>query len=149
MKYRPTTKGKIKMIIEINLYKKIIKFIILFLVIMVILNISKVYASTIDSSNISININSNGVCYIEEKLYVTAIGDPSDNSTKYFVESPSIQLTRGQNIEKLCINNVEISEKNIDKYYNDYVGIINLAYSQSRTLSIFIILHKKDKYNFL
>lgn len=129
-----------------NIKRIIWLFLFLFIV---ALSISKTFASTIDNSNISINIDANGVCHIEEKLYVTAIDDPSDYSTKYFVDSPSIQLTRGQNIEKLCINNVEISEKNIDKYYNDYVGIINLAYSQSRTLSIFIILHKKDKYNFL
>lgn len=134
---------------EYPLNKKWFKFIILFLGIIILLCNSKVYASTIDKSNISLNIDTNGTCNIEENLYITAIDDPSDYSTKYFMSSSSVQLTRGNNIEKLSINNSEISNNNIDNYYNDYVGMINLEYSQPRSLSICIILYKKSKYNFL
>ena len=46
--------------------KRII-FVFIFLVI-VLLCSSKTYASTIDSSNMSINIDITGKCYVEEKL---------------------------------------------------------------------------------
>ena len=142
-------KGIIKMNRECSLNKKSFKFIILFLGIIILLSNSEAYASTIDKSSISLNIDNNGTCNIEETLYITAIDDPSDYSTKYFMSSSSVQLTRGNNIEKLSINNSEISNTNIEKYYNDYVGMINLEYSQPRSLSIFIILYQKNKYNFL
>ena len=134
--------------IEYNLYKKI-KFIILFIVIIVLLSISKVYASTINESLYKINIDANGICNVEEILNVTAIEDSSDYTTKYFTESPSMQLTRGKNIERLSINNLEIPESDIDNYYNDNLGIINLAYPKTRKVSIFFIVHKKINYNFL
>lgn len=120
------------MSVECNWYKKNIKRIILLIVIIILLSFSTTYASTINESDISINIDINGICNIEEVLYVTAIDDPLDYTTKYFGENSSIQLTRGNNIEKLCINNLEISKNDIDKYYDDYVGIINLSYPQAR-----------------
>lgn len=142
-------KGVITMKRERPLNKKRFKFIILLLGIIILLSNSEAYASTIDKSNISLSIDNNGTCNIEEMLYITAIDDPSDYSTKYFMSSSSVQLTRGNNIENLSINNSKISNTNIDNYYNDYVGMINLEYSQPRSLSIFIILYKKSKYNFL
>lgn len=120
--------------VKCNLNKRRIKFIIFFLSIILLLSNSQAYASTIDKSDISINIDNNGMCNIQETLYITAIDDPADYSTKYFINSPSVQLTRGQNIEKLCINDLEIPKANIDNFYNDYVGMINLEYSQPRTL---------------
>lgn len=131
------------------MYKKNIKRIISLIVMILLLGLSTTYASTINESDISINIDINGTCNIEEMLYVTAIDDSSDYTTRYFGEYSSIQLTRGANIEKLCINNSEISKNDIDKYYNDYVGIINLSYPQARKISLCVILHKKNKYNLL
>lgn len=136
--------------IEYYLYKKNIKRIILLLILLIIISLctSKVFASTIDNSNISVNIDANGVCHIQELLDITAIDDPSDYSTKYFMGS-NIQLKRGRNIEKLNINNSEISKSDIDDYYDDYVGIIKLDYTKTRKVSIFIIIHKKRNNNFL
>lgn len=116
--------------------KKNIKRVILVFIFLVIVLLcsSKTYASTIDSSNMSINIDITGKCYVEEKLYITAIDDPSDYSTKYFGDNSYIQLKRGSNIEKLCINNIDISKNDIDKYYNDYVGLIKLSYPQTRKI---------------
>lgn len=142
--------------VEYYLYKKIIKRIILLLILLFIVSLctSKTFASTIDNSDISINIDANGECYIEEMLYVTAIDEESAYTWNY-AQYPSMQLTRGGNIEKLRVNNLELSDyynewwTDRDTYYDNYFSTINLFYPQSRKISIFIILHKKTNYNFL
>lgn len=154
-KYKSYKETKVEMKIEYYLYKKNIKRIILLFILLVMVSLctSKTFASTIDSSNISINIDANGVCYIEEMLYITAIDETSAYTWNY-AQYPSMQLTRG-GIEKLCINNLELSDyynkwwTNRDNYYDDYFSTINLFYPRSRKISIFIILHKKNENNFL
>ncbi|MBQ9297751.1 MAG: hypothetical protein IJ223_01735 [Clostridia bacterium] len=162
------------------LYKKNIKH---FLGIMILLAIialwhSKSYAFTINDSNISINVDSTGICKIDEKLYVTAI-DESSAYTWDYSQYPSIRITRGK-IEKVYVDNLELSnyyEKwgyNTKNEYNPsipnsysapgyvnpfsynanndiaYIDKINLFYpKKSRKISIFIILYKGNKNNFL
>ena len=132
-----------------DLYKNYIKYLLLLVLIILLSSISKSYASTINESKILLNINNNGTCDIKEMLNITAVDDEQDHSTKYFAGSNYVQLNRGSDIEKLCIDNLEISKSNIENYYNDYVGIIKLIYSIPRILSVFIVLYKKSKYNFL
>ena len=77
------------------------------------LTLSKTYASTIDESNISINIDSEGVCYVEELVDITAIGEARTDRTHNNGEVtyyPAIKLNRGNNIDKLYINNLEFSD---------------------------------------
>lgn len=133
---------------KLKFCKSNIKRIILLFIFLGIISLSssKAYASTIENSNISIKIDANGVCHIEEKLYVTAIDEPSAYTWNY-AQYPSVQLTRG-GIEKLNINNLELSAyynkwwPNRDNYYDNYFSTINLFYPRSRKISIFIILHK-------
>ena len=114
--------------------KRII-FVFIFLVI-VLLCSSKTYASTIDISDMSINIDSNGKCYIEEMLYITAIDEDSAYTWNY-AAYPSIQLTRG-GIENLRINDLELSDyydewwTNRDHYYDNYFSTINIFYQQTK-----------------
>lgn len=88
-----------------------IKRIALFLALsaIVILCTSKVFASTIDSSNISINIVSNGVCNINEVLDITAIDEQSAYDW-YDAPYPSVHLIRGDDIENLSINKYSLSD---------------------------------------
>lgn len=134
---------KFKIIFGKKNIKRVI-FVFIFLVI-VLLCSSKTYASTIDSSNMSINIDITGKCYVEEKLYITAIDEASAYTWNYS-DYPSLQLTRG-GIENLCINGLELSNyydewwNNRDHYYDNYFSTFNLFYPKSRKVSIFIIIY--------
>ena len=75
----------------------------------VLLCSTKTFASTIDNSNISINIENSGECKINETLKITAIAEQPAYDW-YDSPYPSIQLIRGDNIENLNINNLTLSD---------------------------------------
>ena len=130
-----------------KLCKKIILiYIILFAI---ALYTTKTYATEIDSSSIYLNINQNGECNLEEKIYTTAI-DEKDAHILETVKYPSMQLTRGDNIENLSINNLAVAD-----YYNRWwpnkemygaTKNLYLFYPQTRKVSIYIKLYKKSKW---
>lgn len=153
--------------LEYYLYKKNIKRVILLLIVFVIISLytSKTFASTIEDSNISINIDNNGVCQIDERIEITGIDEGEANLYDY----PSMELTRGDDITDLRINNLSVydyyknwkSNQINSTYYegkenpfsssseavvvenssNIYKSPYNLFFSGSRKVSIFIILY--------
>ena len=123
---------------EYFLYHKKIKRILLLFVSLVIWSryFTKTFASTINDSNVSIQVDNDGVCHIDETLYITCVDEPSSYIINYS-QYPSIQLTRG-GIENLHVNNLKLSDyynkwwPNRSNYYDNYFSSINLFFPVSR-----------------
>lgn len=132
-----------------ELYKKVVKCIIFSFILLLIISLytSKTFATTINSSDIFMNVDSNGLCNIEEKIEVTAI-DESSAYTYNYAPYPSIQLLRGDNIINFKINNLELHDY-YDKWWPnrssnfDNFSIINLFYSNSGKYQYLLSYTKK------
>ena len=149
-------RGKKKMKVEYCFYKKNIKRIIMLFILLFVISLytSKTFSSTIDISDICINIDENGICNIDEKICITGIDETSYN-TESNGDYLNIKIERGKDIENLYINNLKSSEYykelgiNSYNYYNNYSNKINLFYPRSRKVQIFIIIYKKSEYNYI